>query len=206
MSYLTLVWFSREALLSYLWHLQVRLLMKEEEEMEAHPELRMQMEEERRQQDRQQHEESENMLQMIHQKQQQQATDGDLATPHGFSSIPQATESSTPGVTPFRDPNDSATSLILEEEELMESKYTLEVTSPGVDFPLSSLRQYRKNVGRKLRITLKEGKDLKGVLKEVDEQKILIDKEVKKGKNIMHEPLAVAFDEINKTIVQVSFK
>ena len=119
MSYLTLVWFSREALLSYLWHLQVRLLMKEEEEMEAHPELRMQMEEERRQQDRQQHEESENMLQMIHQKQQQQATDGDLATPHGFSSIPQATESSTPGVTPFRDPNDSATSLILEEEELM---------------------------------------------------------------------------------------
>mgnify|MGYP001793886952 CR=1 FL=1 len=95
---------------------------------------------------------------------------------------------------------------ILEEEELMESKYTLEVTSPGVDFPLSSLRQYRKNVGRKLRITLKEGKDLKGVLKEVDEQKILIDKEVKKGKKIMHEPLAVAFDEINKTIVQVSFK
>jgi len=95
---------------------------------------------------------------------------------------------------------------ILEEEEIIEAKYTLEVTSPGVDYPLSSLRQYQKNVGRSLKISLNEGKEIKGILKEVSEEKLLIDKEVKKGKKINHEPVEVAFDEINKTIVQVSFK
>ena len=94
----------------------------------------------------------------------------------------------------------------LEEEEVMDTKYTLEVSSPGIDIPLSSLRQYRKNIGRRLKISLAEGKDVKGILKEVDENELLLDKEVKKGKKITYEPVKLAFSEINKTIVQVSFK
>lgn len=95
---------------------------------------------------------------------------------------------------------------LLEENEIMESKYTLEVTSPGVDYPLSSIRQYKKNIGRKLKVTNKEGKDIKGLLKEVSEEKITIDKEIKKGRKISYEPIELAFNEIKKTIVQVSFK
>ncbi|MEQ8926487.1 MAG: ribosome maturation factor RimP [Fulvivirga sp.] len=99
-----------------------------------------------------------------------------------------------------------AVGFALEEDEIVDSKYTLEVTSPGVDYPLDTLRQYKKNIGRKLKITTSEGKDVKGILKEVNEKGVLLDKEVKKGKKIDHVPLEMAFDQIKRTIVQVSFK
>ncbi len=94
----------------------------------------------------------------------------------------------------------------MEETEMMDSKYVLEVSSPGVDFPLASVRQYKKNLGRSIKIYPVEGSDFKGLLKEVSEQGVVIDKEIKKGKKISYEPLQLNFDEIKKTIVQVSFK
>ena len=41
---------------------------------------------------------------------------------------------------------------LLETEEVFPSKYTLNVSSPGVDRPLKHPRQYRKNVGRSLHV------------------------------------------------------
>ncbi|WP_235689733.1 ribosome assembly cofactor RimP [Fulvivirga lutea] len=99
-----------------------------------------------------------------------------------------------------------AVGFALEEDEIVDSKYTLEVTSPGVDFPLDTLRQYKKNIGRKLKISTTDGKDIKGILKEVSEKRLLLDKEVKKGKKVDHVPLEMSFDQIKRTIVQVSFK
>lgn len=40
----------------------------------------------------------------------------------------------------------------LDEDDVVEGRYTLEVTSPGVDRPLRSARQLRRNVGRDVRI------------------------------------------------------
>src|ERR1700744_6674434 len=40
----------------------------------------------------------------------------------------------------------------LEEENAIETAYNLEVSSPGVDTPLTQLRQYTKNIGRELGI------------------------------------------------------
>src|ERR1700735_2585661 len=40
----------------------------------------------------------------------------------------------------------------LEEDNIIDSAYTLEVSSPGVEAPLTSIRQYVKNVGRNLAI------------------------------------------------------
>jgi ribosome maturation factor RimP len=45
----------------------------------------------------------------------------------------------------------------LEEENVIETAYNLEVSSPGIDFPLSSPRQYAKNVGRTLGIKMADG-------------------------------------------------
>ena len=94
----------------------------------------------------------------------------------------------------------------LEENEIMESKYTLEVSSPGVDFPLSSHRQYLKNIGRSVKVYTNEGKEIKGILKEISESVMLLDKEVKKGKKITFEPMELPLEDVKKTIVQVSFK
>lgn len=94
----------------------------------------------------------------------------------------------------------------LEERSLIEEAFRLEVSSPGVDYPLQSVRQYKKNIDRSVKITPKEGKDIKGVLKFADENKVVVDQEVKKGKKIEHKEVEIPMSEINKTIVQISFK
>ncbi|MCX6143788.1 MAG: hypothetical protein NTZ35_11265 [Ignavibacteriales bacterium] len=41
----------------------------------------------------------------------------------------------------------------IERENAIETSYRLEVSSPGIDKPLTLLRQYRKNVGRRFKVT-----------------------------------------------------
>ncbi|TNE95062.1 MAG: ribosome maturation factor RimP [Deltaproteobacteria bacterium] len=95
----------------------------------------------------------------------------------------------------------------IEAGDLIESAYTLEVSSPGVDYPLGSKRQYQKNVGRELKVLLQSGQDILGKLEEVSETGIaLCVKKKEKGKKAVEEAVFFPFDEIKKSIVQVSFK
>lgn len=41
----------------------------------------------------------------------------------------------------------------IEKENVIETSYRLEVSSPGIDKPLRFLRQYQKNVGRRIKVT-----------------------------------------------------
>ncbi|WP_332910701.1 ribosome maturation factor RimP [Algoriphagus boritolerans] len=59
----------------------------------------------------------------------------------------------------------------LEANEIIGDAYVLEVSSPGVDFPLSNMRQYQKNIGRELKLSLITGTDVVGKLLELDEEK-----------------------------------
>lgn len=45
-----------------------------------------------------------------------------------------------------------------EVADSLPGRYRLEVTSPGLDRPLEHLWQYRKNIGRQVKLTLEEGK------------------------------------------------
>jgi ribosome maturation factor RimP len=92
--------------------------------------------------------------------------------------------------------------LQIEEENLIDSSYTLEVSSPGLDMPLKLERQYQKNIGRNLKIENKEGQQEKGKLIEVKEAGISL--EIQKGKK--KEVKEIDFKEINRTFVEVSFK
>lgn len=58
--------------------------------------------------------------------------------------------------------------------DLIEGAYTLEVSSPGVDRPLKSVRDFERNIGRTLRITQTSGRPVTGVLKSVDEKNIFL--------------------------------
>ncbi len=42
--------------------------------------------------------------------------------------------------------------------------FSLEVSSPGLDEPLKMLRQYRKNIGRQVELTLQDGSKKEGKL------------------------------------------
>jgi len=94
----------------------------------------------------------------------------------------------------------------LETSELLEEAYTLEVSSPGLDYPLTEKRQYLKNQGRSLKVYLHTGEEILGKLNEVEELGIKLGVTKKeKGKKSVEEERIVSFTEIKKSIVQVSF-
>ena len=94
----------------------------------------------------------------------------------------------------------------LETNEQLDEAYTLEVSSPGLDYPLTEKRQHQKNCGRSLKVYLLSGEEVVGKLKEVDEQGIkLVVTKKEKGKKSSEEEQSVSYNEIKKSIVQVSF-
>lgn len=62
----------------------------------------------------------------------------------------------------------------LEEEESLSDRYLLQVSSPGIGYPLLLHRQYVKNIGRQLSVVLSLGGEKKGTLVAVDETKIVL--------------------------------
>ena len=76
-----------------------------------------------------------------------------------------------------------------------EQPFTLEVTSPGVDRPLTLPRHWRKNVDRKVRIVFNDGTDAMGRIKDVSESAVTLD-----------EPRAeYSFSDIKRAVVEIEF-
>jgi ribosome maturation factor RimP len=95
----------------------------------------------------------------------------------------------------------------IEAKELLNDAYVLEVSSPGLDFPLNSKRQYAKNIGRNLKVTLTTGKEEEGELLAVGSSDIQLKiKKKEKGKKATEEEISIPLDQIKKSIVLVSFK
>ena len=67
----------------------------------------------------------------------------------------------------------------LDETLLLGEKYTLEVSSPGIDRPLIK-RQYKKNIGRDLKVKLQDDRQITGTLVSADEDGIILDIKNKK--------------------------
>lgn len=67
--------------------------------------------------------------------------------------------------------------LELEEKDMFDGKYRLNVSSPGLSRPLSDIRQYKKNVGRTAKVKYKVDDSyhtVEGVLEKVDGQNLLL--------------------------------
>jgi len=95
----------------------------------------------------------------------------------------------------------------IEAKEIIENAYVLEVSSPGLDFPLAGRRQYQKNIGRKLQVTLETGDKLEGQLLSVEPTSITLRvKQKEKGKKAIEVETTIALEQIKKSIVLVSFK
>jgi len=88
-----------------------------------------------------------------------------------------------------------------------EEDFTLQVSSAGVDQPLKSVRQFLKNIGRKLNIELSDGENLTGKLLLADDQKIQVQTEIKKGHRIITgDTIEINHDNIAKAVCLISFK
>jgi ribosome maturation factor RimP len=81
--------------------------------------------------------------------------------------------------------------------------YVLEVTSPGVDRPLTSDRHFRRAHGRKVEMTLSDGSQLAGRLGELtgDVVPLVVDEGGRGNYSVRKVPR----DAITKAIVQVEF-
>lgn len=95
----------------------------------------------------------------------------------------------------------------LEEENVIEHAYNLEVSSPGLDAPLTLRRQYEKNIDRTVEVKQAEGKKREGKLLLVAEDGITIEEKIKeKGKKAELVESFIPFSEITETKVLISFK
>ncbi|MCJ8211955.1 ribosome assembly cofactor RimP [Mucilaginibacter sp. RS28] len=95
----------------------------------------------------------------------------------------------------------------LEEENVIDHAYTLEVSSPGIDTPLTLHRQYVKNVGRTVGLKMADGTKKEGQLIAADENALTIIEKIKvKGKKAEEVETVVPLDQITETKVLISFK
>lgn len=93
-------------------------------------------------------------------------------------------------------------SLLLDANGWHEKKYTLNVSSPGLDRPLRHLRQYVSNLGRKASVTyLHEGSEirLEGVLSDAEPEQVRL--ELPDGSI-----RTIPFEDIRETKILPSFK
>ena len=89
--------------------------------------------------------------------------------------------------------------------------FSLQVMSAGLSEPLSSERQFRKNIGRDLDILVNDSTKIEGELAKVDDEKITLilryrkPKEVGKGKVDVEEEKEIPYSEIKKALVAIKF-
>src|SRR5690606_32273108 len=86
-----------------------------------------------------------------------------------------------------------------------DGNFSLEVSSPGLDEPLKINRQYKKNIGRFVEVTLIDGAHKEGKLIDYTEDGILIEWEEGKGKKKETRQESILFDQVKSTKIQIKF-
>ncbi|MEG2508736.1 MAG: ribosome assembly cofactor RimP [Chryseobacterium sp.] len=92
-----------------------------------------------------------------------------------------------------------------------EHDFSLQVMSAGLSEPLSTPRQFQKNIGREIEVMFENSDKIEGELAKVDEEKITLvlryrkPKEVGKGKVDAIEEKDISYGEIKKALVVIKF-
>lgn len=86
-----------------------------------------------------------------------------------------------------------------------EGDFSLEVSSPGVGEPILLARQYVRNVGRALSVTLQDDKKVEGLLAATTQDGIVLEEVKGKGKKQETISHSILFDDIKKAVVEIKF-
>ena len=76
--------------------------------------------------------------------------------------------------------------------------FTLEVTSPGLDRPLTKPRHWQKNKDRLIKIVLNDGKEIKGRIKDSTQTAVTVDEQVINYADMKRATLEIEFKQVNK--------
>ena len=96
----------------------------------------------------------------------------------------------------------SASSL-LDAVKSIEGRYVLEVSSPGVDRPLTNEKHFRRARGRKIELALSDGTQVTGRVGEMRDDTLSLVVHDDRARDWTVRP--VSLDEILKAVVQVDF-
>jgi ribosome maturation factor RimP len=96
----------------------------------------------------------------------------------------------------------SASSL-LDAEPNIDGSYVLEVTSPGVDRPLTSDKHFRRARGRKVELAMADGTQVTGRVGELHDGTLSLVVRDARARDWTVQPISV--DGISKAVVQVEF-
>jgi ribosome maturation factor RimP len=83
-------------------------------------------------------------------------------------------------------------------QSLGETPFTLEVTSPGLDRPLTKVRHWQKNVNRLVKVVLLDGSEIKGRIKDVNEVSAKVDEKNINYSDIKRVTLEIEFKPVTK--------
>lgn len=92
-----------------------------------------------------------------------------------------------------------------------EQDFSLEVASAGISSPLKFIRQYKKNIGRNLKVKTNLSEEIEAKLVMADEEKITLEwqarepKKIGKGKETVDKKAEIPYENIKEAIVIVSF-
>lgn len=94
----------------------------------------------------------------------------------------------------------------IEESELFPNgDFSLEVSSPGIDEPLKLHRQYKKNIGRIIEVTMSDSTKKEGKLTIVNDDEIVIEEKTGQGKKAVIKTTNILFNQVKHTKVLVTF-
>jgi len=86
-------------------------------------------------------------------------------------------------------------------QSLGETPFTLEVTSPGLDRPLTKVRHWQKNINRLVKVVLLEGSEIKGRIKDVNEVSATVDEKNINYSDIKRATLEIEFKPVTKWVL-----
>lgn len=94
----------------------------------------------------------------------------------------------------------------IEESDLFPNgDFSLEVSSPGVEEPLKLHRQYKKNIGRTIEVTLADESKKQGKLIDINDEEIIIEEKSGQGKKASIQTTNILFNQVKHTKVLVTF-
>jgi ribosome maturation factor RimP len=92
-----------------------------------------------------------------------------------------------------------------------EQDFSLEVASAGISSPLKLVRQFKKNIGRTLKVKTIKLEEVVARLTAADDQKITLEwqvrepKKIGKGKETLDKKLELPYESIQEAIIIISF-
>jgi ribosome maturation factor RimP len=76
--------------------------------------------------------------------------------------------------------------------------FTLEVTSPGLDRPLTKPRHWQKNKDRLIKIILNDGKEITGRIKDSTQTAVTVNEKIINFADMKRATLEIEFKQVNK--------